>query len=160
MRPTPLDLSFVAAFTLTAAAAASAAPLAEKLAGTWTCHAAEGKSSNDTLMTVTYRHRPIALIGEITETGGAVLVDVWLDDFGGTPLALRRLLSDDATVEMKVVEETATELKLEGELDHILGTTARVREVFRFSGEDAFRAIWEDDSGGCHVVLDRHCERT
>ncbi len=60
----------------------------------------------------------------------------------------------------QVVEETESEVKLEGELVHRLGITGKVREALRFTGPDAFRAIWEDDSdGGWHVVLDRHCER-
>ena len=160
MRCHPLAFSLFAAFSFTAAAAANAAPLAEKLAGTWTCHEVEGKSENDTIMTLTYRRSADWLIGEITEVKGSPTLDVWFDSFGGKPLALRRLLANDATIEMEVVEETESEVKLEGELVHRLGITGKVREALRFTGNDAFRAIWEDDSdGGWHVVLDRHCER-
>jgi len=164
MRPRDLSRSFlpllsIAAF-LVAGSPAGAEALAERLAGNWTCHAVEGKSENDVIMTMSYRRSGDWLIGEITEDNGAALLDVWLDNGGGTQLALRRILSYDATIEMKVVEETPSGVKLEGEMRHILSTTARVREVFRFTGNDAFRAIWEDDSGGgWHVVLDRHCER-
>jgi len=154
--------AFVISAALTAAATspARAAPLVERLAGGWSCHAVEGKSENATSMTITYRRSAAWLVGEITEDSGAVLLEVWLDDFGGAALALRRILSNDATIEMTAVEETASEVKLEGELRHLLGTSARVREVFRFTGSDAFRAVWEENSGeGWHVVLDRHCER-
>lgn len=160
MRCHPLAFSLIAVFSFTAAAAANAAPLAEKLAGTWTCHEVEGKSENDTIMTLTYRRSADWLIGEITEVKGSPTLDVWFDSFGGKPLALRRMLANDATIEMEVVEETESEVKLEGELVHQLGITGKVREALRFTGPDAFRAIWEDDSdGGWHVVLDRHCER-
>ena len=161
MRRTPLAILIFVSPVFAAAASASAVPMAERLLGSWTCHAVEGKSENDTIMTLSYRRSAAWLIGEVTEDSGAVLLDVWFDDFSGTALALRRILSNDATIEMSVVEETATELKLEGELRHLLGTSARVREVFHFAGSDAFRAIWDEDSGEAwNVVLDRHCERT
>jgi hypothetical protein len=137
---------------------AAAAPLAETLAGAWTCIAKEGESN--VAMTLNYRRSYDWLIGEITEDNGAALLDVWFDDFGGDPLAQRRILSNDATIEMKLIEEAPTWMKLEGELRHILGTTAHVREEIRFTGRDEFRAIWEADNGdGWQLVLDRSCKR-
>ena len=55
---------------------------------------------------------------------------------------------------------------LEGDMRHILGTTAKVRETFHFTGSQEFhvqefRAIWEVDSGdGWERAVDRTCTRT
>lgn len=144
------------------AAPLRAEPVAETLAGTWTCTATEG--SSDVGMTLTYRRSDDFLVGEIIEDNGAALLDVWLDgtspDGGPAPLSLRRIVSYDATIIMKVVEEAPTWVKLEGEMHHILGTTAQVREEFRFTGSEEFRAIWEADSGdGWQLIMDRTCRR-
>jgi hypothetical protein len=136
---------------------AQAAPQAEKLAGSWACQEHEGGS--DVAMILDYRRSDDFLVGEMKEDNGAVLLDVWLDD-GEAKLALRRLLSYDATVEMRVVEETADSVKVAGELRHLLDTTTRVREEVRFTGSDLFRAVWEADSGaGWQVTLERTCRR-
>ncbi|GAB4366193.1 MAG: hypothetical protein Kow00114_23990 [Kiloniellaceae bacterium] len=137
---------------------AAAEPVAETLAGTWTCAAKEG--ARDVAMTLTYRRSDDFLIGEIKEDNGAALLDVWLDGSGaaGGPddmratLSLRRIVSYDATITMEVAAEAPTWVRLEGEMRHILGTTARVREEFR--------AIWEADSGdGWQPIMDRTCKR-
>jgi len=142
---------------------ALAEPLAETLIGTWTCQAREnsGESNSDVAMTLTYRRSGHFLVGEIVEDNGAALLDVWLDSgSGAAPLSLRRIISYDASIEMELVEEAPSQMKLEGELRHILGTTAQVREVFRFTGTEEFRALWEADSGeGWEVVMDRTCRR-
>lgn len=141
---------------------ALAEPLAETLVGTWTCQAREnsGEGNRDVAMTLTYRRSDHFLVGEIVEDNGAALLDAWLDDSSAS-LSLRRIISYDATIEMKLVEEAPTGMKLEGEMRHILGTTAKVREVFRFTGTEAFRALWEADNGeGWQVVMDRSCRRT
>lgn len=153
----------LAALMPTAPSPAAAEPLAETLVGTWTCQAKEDAGGNETAsdvaMTLTYRRSDHFLIGEIVEDNGAALLDVWLD--GTTaPLALRRILSYDATIEMTLAEEAPTWMKLEGEMRHILGSTAKVREEFRFTGTEEFRAIWEADSGdGWKLVMDRICKR-
>ena len=140
-----------------AATPAQAEPLAETLVGSWTCQAQEGES--DITMTLDYRRSDDFLIGEITEDNGAALVDVWLDD-GPSKLILRRIVSYDATIEMQVVEEAPTWVKLAGEMRHRIGSTAKVREEFRFTGTEEFRAIWEADSGeGWQLILDRSCKR-
>ena len=144
------------------AAPATAAPVAETLVGTWTCTAKEGES--DVAMTLTYRRSDDWMVGEIKEDNGAALLDVWLDGTAenGAPaeLALRRILSYDATIEMEVAEEAPTWVKLEGEMHHILGTTAHVREQIRFTGTEEFRAVWEANSGdGWQLIMDRHCTR-
>ena len=59
MRPRDLSRSFlplltIAAF-LVAGSPAGAEALAERLAGNWACHAVEGKSENDAIMTLSYR---------------------------------------------------------------------------------------------------------
>ncbi|MGF1632185.1 MAG: hypothetical protein ACFCUT_22145 [Kiloniellaceae bacterium] len=156
MRSPPLSVAILAALCL-GAAAAQAAPLAETLVGTWICQAKEGES--DIAMTLTYRRSDDWLVGEIKENNGAALLDVWLD--GGTQdLVLRRILSYDATIEMDVVEEAPTWVKLEGEMRHVLGSTARVREEIRFTGTEEFHAVWEADSGdGWQLVMDRSCQR-
>jgi hypothetical protein len=138
-------------------AAVQAAPLAETLVGTWTCQTKEGES--DITMALTYRRSDAFLIGEITEDNGAALLDVWLDD-GTQALVLRRILSYDATIEMDVVEEAPAWVKLEGDLRHVLGSTAKVREEIRFTGTEEFRAVWEADNGdGWQLVMDRNCKR-
>ena len=140
-----------------AAASARAEPLAETLTGTWACTAQEGES--DIAMTLTYRRSDDFLVGEMKEDNGAALLDVWLDD-SAAELSLRRILSYDATIEMKLVEEAPAWMKLEGEMRHVLGSTAQVREVFRFTGTEEFRALWEVDSGaGWQRVMDRTCRR-
>ena len=140
-----------------APAQALAEPLAETLVGTWTCRAQEGES--DIAMTLTYRRSGHFLVGEIVEDNGAALLDVWLDD-SAAPLSLRRVISYDATIEMNLVEEAPTWMKLAGEMRHVLGTTAKVREEFRFTGSEEFRALWEADSGeGWELVMDRICKR-
>ncbi|WP_340117114.1 hypothetical protein [Pelagibius sp. 7325] len=144
---------------------ATAEPVAETLVGTWTCTAKEG--AQDVAMTLTYRRSDDFLVGEIKEDNGAALLDVWLDGSadggpGGmrAPLSLRRIVSYDATIIMKVVEEAPTWVRLEGEMHHVLGTTARVREEFRFTGSEEFRALWEADSGdGWQLIMDRTCRR-
>jgi hypothetical protein len=143
-----------------AATSAQAAPLAETLVGSWTCQAQEGGS--DIVMTLHYQRSDDFLIGEMKEDNGAALLDVWLDgsDGGKAPLSLRRIVSYDATIIMEVVEEAPTWVKLEGEMHHILGTTAQVREEFRFTGTEEFRALWEADSGdGWQLIMDRTCVR-
>lgn len=138
-------------------AAVQAAPLAETLVGTWTCQTKEGES--DITMALTYRRSDAFLIGEITEDNGAALLDVWLDE-GPNALVLRRILSYDATIEMEVVEEAPTWVKLEGEMRHVLGSSAKVREEIRFNGTEAFHAVWEADSGdGWELILERNCKR-
>jgi hypothetical protein len=148
----------VLAATLCAAASpAVAQPVAETLVGTWVCQAKEGES--DIAMTLTYRRSDDFMIGEIKEDNGAALVDIWLDD-GNTELSLRRLISYDATIEMQVAEAAPDWVRLEGEMRHIIGSTARVREEFRFTGTEEFRATWEADSGdGWKLILDRTCRR-
>lgn len=142
---------------LAAAVPAQAQPLAEILVGTWLCEAREGES--DIAMTLTYRRSDDFMIGEIKEDNGAALVDVWLDD-GNTELTLRRVISYDATIEMRVAEAALDWVRLEGEMRHITGSTARVREEFRFTGTEEFRALWEADSGeGWSLILDRTCRR-
>lgn len=117
------------------------------------------EGGGDVAMTLTYRRSDDFLVGEIIEDDGAALLDVWLDD-GANELVLRRVISYDATVEMRVAEEAPTWVKLEGEMRHILGTTARVREEFRFTGTEEFTAVWEADSGeGWKLILDRTCRR-
>ena len=139
------------------ATAAQAEPLAETLVGSWTCRTQEGEAM--IAMTLNYQRSDDFLIGEIKEDNGAALLDVWLDD-GPSELILRRLVSYDATVEMQAVEEAPTWVKLEGEMRHRLGSTAKVREEFRFTGTEEFRAVWEADSGdGWQLILDRTCRR-
>jgi hypothetical protein len=136
---------------------AAADPLAETLVGNWLCRAQEGES--DVAMTLSYRRSDDWLVGEIEEDNGAALLDVWLDD-GNTELTLRRIISYDATIEMALVREAPTWMKLEGMMRHRLGTTTKVREEFRFTGTEEFRAIWEADSGeGWHLIMDRTCTR-
>ncbi len=152
---------FLIVLTAAAPASALAEPIAETLVGTWTCQAHEnaGEGESDVAMTLTYRRSGHFLVGEIVEDNGAALLDVWLDD-SAAPLSLRRIISYDATIEMNLVEEAPTWMKLEGEMRHILGTTAKVREEFRFTGSEEFRALWEADSGeGWHVIMDRSCAR-
>ncbi|MEQ9606053.1 MAG: hypothetical protein RLN99_00130 [Kiloniellaceae bacterium] len=144
------------------AAPARAEPVAETLVGTWTCTVKEG--ARDIAMTLTYRRSDDFLVGEIKEDNGAALLDVWLNgtgpDTGQAPLSLRRIVSYDATILMKVVEEAPTWVKLAGEMHHVLGTTAQVREEFRFTGSEEFRALWEADSGdGWQTIMDRTCKR-
>ena len=148
------------------AAPAAAEPVAETLVGTWTCTAQEsmGEGAQDIAMTMTYHRSDDFLVGEIKEDNGAALLDVWLNgtgpDTGQAPLSLRRIVSYDATILMKVVEEAPTWVRLEGEMHHILGATAQVREEFRFTGSEEFRAIWEADSGdGWQLIMDRTCTR-
>ena len=144
-----------------AAAPAAAQPLAETLVGTWTCEARENaeQGATDVAMVLTYQRSDDFMIGEIKEDNGAALVDVWLDD-GNTELSLRRVLSHDATIEMHVVEAAPDWVKLEGEMRHVTGATARVREEYRFIGSEEFRAIWEADSGeGWKLIMDRTCKR-
>ena len=139
-------------------AKAEAAPLAERLVGQWSCQAQENDAA--IAMTLNYRLSNGWLIGEITEDNGATLLDVWLDD-GFSPLALRRVLSYDATVEMKLVEETAERIKLEGAMRHIVGNGGPVREELRFTGNDRFDALWEADLGEEWVpILTRSCRRS
>ncbi len=167
MRAATRTLALAAAGFLAAAVQpAAAAPVAETLAGTWTCTAQEsmGEGAQDIAMTLTYRRSDDFLIGEIKEDNGAALLDVWLDgtgpDGGKATLSLRRIVSYDATIVMEVVEEAPTWVKLEGEMQHILGTTARVREELRFTGSEEFRALWEADSGeGWQLIMDRTCRR-
>ncbi|WP_295812263.1 hypothetical protein [uncultured Nitratireductor sp.] len=155
MRSPALMLCLLPTLCLTAPAAAK--PLAETLVGSWTCSVEEGAS--DIAMTLNYRRSDAFLVGEIIEDNGAALLDVWLDD-GATPLGLRRILSYDATIEMKLMEEAAERMKLEGEMRHILGSTGKVRETFRFTGRDAFRATWETDNGeGWQLIMERSCTR-
>jgi hypothetical protein len=159
--------SSLACFLILLAAAAPtralAEPLAETLTGTWTCQAREnsGEADSDIAMTLTYRRSGHFLVGEIVEDNGAALLDIWLDSgSGAAPLSLRRIISYDATIEMNLVEEAPTWIKLEGEMRHILGSTAKVREVFRFTGTEEFRALWEADSGeGWKLIMDRSCRR-
>lgn len=142
-------------------APARAEPLAETLVGSWTCQARENTGTGDSgvAMTITYRRSDYFLIGEIVEDNGAALLDVWLDN-SNRSLTLRRIVSYDATIEMELVEEAPTWMKLEGELHHTLGTTTKVREEFRFTGTEEFRAIWEAHNGeGWNLVMDRTCER-
>jgi len=143
-------------------APARAEPVAETLLGTWTCTAQEG--TQDIAMTLTYRRSDDFLVGEIQEDNGAALLDVWLADNsqadGTAALSLRRIVSYDATILMQVVEEAPSWVKLEGEMHHILGSTAEVREEFRFTGSEEFRALWEADSGdGWQLIMDRTCKR-
>lgn len=155
MRLRPLYIGLPLA--LCVAAAARAEPLAETLVGSWTCQAKEG--GNDIAMTLDYRRSDDFLIGEMKEDNGAALVDIWLDD-GPSELVLRRVISYDATIEMRVVEEAPSWVKLEGELRHRLGNTAKVREELRFTGTEEFRAVWEADSGeGWQLIMDRTCRR-
>jgi hypothetical protein len=164
MHPTFLAAGLAVALCLDAASA-TAAPLAETLAGDWSCRVQENTAagSSDIAMTLAYRRSDAFLVGEIVEDNGAVLLDVWLDgwrDGGTAALALRRVLSYDATIEMTLASETADSLRLEGEMRHRLGSTAKVREEIRFTGTDAFRAVWEADSGdGWQPVMDRTCGR-
>jgi hypothetical protein len=156
MRSAVRPLACLAACCL-ASVSARAEPQAEKLVGSWACQEHEGGS--DVAMILTYRRSEDFLVGEMKEDNGAVLLDVWLDD-GAAKLALRRLLSYDATVEMRVVEEAVDRVKVAGELRHLLNTTTRVREEIRFTGDDEFRAVWEADSGaGWQITLDRKCRR-
>ena len=139
------------------ATAVQAAPLAETLVGSWTCRTQEGETM--IAMTLHYQRSDDFLIGEIKEDNGAALLDVWLDD-GTQALVLRRILSYDATIEMDVVEEAPAWVKLEGDLRHVLGSTAKVREEIRFTGTEEFRAVWEADNGdGWQLVMDRNCKR-
>jgi len=160
MRTRVLTVLLLGGFCL-GAAPARAEPVAETLVGTWTCTAREG--AQDIAMTLTYRRSDDFLVGEIKEDNGAALLDVWLNgsaDGMQAPLTLRRIVSYDATIIMKVVEEAPTWVRLEGEMHHILGTTAQVREEFRFTGSEEFRALWEADSGdGWQVIMDRTCRR-
>lgn len=163
MRRTVLTCLLLASLAPASPTPAAAEPLAETLVGTWTCQAKESAGENgktsDIAMTLVYRRSDHFLVGEIVEDNGAALLDVWLDD-ATAPLVLRRVVSYDATIEMKLAEEAPTWMKLEGEMRHILGSTAKVREEFRFTGTEEFRAIWEADSGeGWHVILDRICKR-
>jgi len=156
-----LTLPLALALALGLTAPAAAAPLAETLVGTWTCQAREdaGEGNRDVAMTLSYRRSDDFLVGEIIEDNGAALLDVWLDA-EGAPLTLRRVLSYDATIEMELAEEAPTWMILEGEMRHILGSTAQVRETFRFTGSEEFRATWEADSGeGWQLVMDRTCTR-
>ena len=158
MRSVTLSLSAgLLSVLCSGAATAQAEPLAESLVGTWTCESKEGE--NDVAMTLNYQRSDDWLIGEMKEANGAALLDVWLD--GATAaLALRRILSYDATIEMDVVEEAPTWVKLEGEMRHVLGSTAKVREEIRFTGTEEFRAVWEADSGeGWQLIMDRSCRR-
>lgn len=138
-------------------AAAETAPLAAKLVGQWTC---EGRENDAALaMTLDYRLRNGWLVGEMVEDNGAAMLDVWLDS-GTAPLALRRLLSYDATVEMQLVEESADHLKLEGAMRFILGNAGAVREEIRFNGNDRFEALWEAEVDNEWVaILSRTCTR-
>lgn len=140
-------------------AAADTAPLAAKLVGAWTC---QGQENDATLeLTLDYRLRNGWLVGEIVEDNGATMLDVWLDDGSSNPLALRRLLSYDATVEMQLVEESAEHLKLEGAMRFVLGNAGAVREEIRFTGNDRFEALWEavvDDEWV--TILSRSCTRS
>ena len=141
---------------------ARAEPLAEKLTGTWVCSVQEEGSG--VAMTLSYHRSDDFLVGEMKEDNGAALIDVWLDgtgpDGGKAPLSLRRVISYDATVIMEVEEEAPTWVKLEGEMHHVLGTTAHVREELRFTGSEEFRAVWEADSGeGWKTIVDRTCKR-
>ena len=164
-RPALVTLSLAAALCGQALPAA-AEPVAETLVGTWICQAKDntGEGGQDVTMTLTYRRSDDFLVGEIKEENGAALLDVWLNgtgpDTGKAPLVLRRIVSYDATIIMKVVEEAPTWVKLEGEMHHILGTTAHVREELRFNGTEEFRALWEADSGdGWELIMDRSCRR-
>lgn len=156
MRPNALQVLLLTALCAFATPL-RAQPLAESLVGSWTCQAQEG--GNDIAMTLNYQRSDDFLIGEIKEDNGAALVDIWLDD-GTQELVLRRLVSYDATIEMRVTEEAPTWVKLEGEMRHLLGSTAKVREELRFTGTGEFRAVWEADSGqGWQLVMDRTCRR-
>jgi hypothetical protein len=160
MRPKLLSLCLLAG--LCAAAPARGQPLAEALVGSWTCTAQEGtaeEGTTDIAMTLNYRLSDDFLIGEIKEDNGATLVDIWLDD-DAQELVLRRIVSYDATIEMQVAEETPDLVRLEGEMRHRLGSTAKVREEIRFTGTEEFRAVWEADSGqGWQPIMDRTCKR-
>lgn len=158
MRPKFLIATpFVALCAVMATVPATAEPVAETLVGNWTCQAKEGAS--DVAMTLTYRRSDDFLVGEIVEDNGAALLDVWLDD-GADELMLRRVISYDATVEMTVMEEAPTWVKLEGDMRHKLGSAARVREEIRFTGSEEFQSTWEADSGdGWKVILERTCKR-
>jgi len=158
MRSVTLSLSAgLLSVLCSGAATAQAEPLAESLVGTWTCESKEGE--NDVAMTLNYQRSDDWLIGEMKEANGAALLDVWLDE-GPNALVLRRILSYDATIEMEVVEEAPTWVKLEGEMRHVLGSSAKVREEIRFNGTEAFHAVWEADSGdGWELILERNCKR-
>lgn len=161
MRRIPLACLLAVGMTTVTASSAGAEPLAETLVGSWTCQAREdtGQGESAIAMTLTYRRSDHFLIGEIVEDNGAALLDVWLDN-ANRSLIQRRIVSYDATIQMELVEEAPTWMKLEGELHHALGTTSRVREEFRFTGSEEFRAIWEADTGdGWEVVMDRTCRR-
>ncbi len=91
--------------------------------------------------------------------GRAGLIDIWLDD-GRSALALRRVISRDATIQMSLVQQAATPLRLEDELHLRLVSTARVRDKIRFSGARDFRAVWKAFSGGSwQPIMDRTCQR-
>ena len=165
MRPSPFFQSVIpalVAFLLLShsetLATAEPAPLAAKLAGKWTC---EGQENDAALtMTLDYRLRNGWLVGEIVEDNGAAMLDVWLDS-GTAPLALRRLLSYDATVEMQLVEESADHLKLQGAMRFVLGNAGAVREEIRFTGNDRFEALWEAEVDNEWVaILSRSCSRS
>lgn len=165
MRPSPFFQSVIpalAAFLLLSnsgsLAAAEPAPLAAKLAGKWTC---EGRENDTAIaMTLDYRLRNGWLVGEIVEDNGAAMLDVWLNN-GTAPLALRRLLSYDATVEMQLIEESARHLKLEGAMRFVLGNAGAVREEIRFTGDDRFEALWEAEVDNEWVtILSRSCARS
>lgn len=110
-------------------------------------------------MVLSYRYSGNFLVGEIAESTGGALVDVWLRD-GQNRFTLRRVISYDATIEMQVSEDAPSRLKTEGELRHALGSESKVRETFFSTGSEQFDAVWEADSGdGWNTLLERTCTR-
>ncbi|WP_420347463.1 hypothetical protein [Pelagibius sp.] len=139
---------------------AAAASLVERLAGTWACQGQETGIDAPTEMTLHYRASGGWIIGEMVQENGEILLDVWRRGASGD-FTDRRILSHDATMEMELRDVSGDHLNLEGEMRHVLGDSAPIREVLRFIDNDRFDAIWEMETEGHWApILTRVCTRT
>ncbi|WP_299400058.1 hypothetical protein [Pelagibius sp.] len=164
-RSLPFPLLVLAPFVLTLSVFAgpvptAAAALAERLVGSWTCQGQETGLAEPTEMTLRYRTRGGWVLGEMVQENGEILLDIWRrapsHDFTD-----RRILSHDATMEMELRDVTGDHLNLEGEIRHVLGDAAPIREALRFAGNDRFDAIWEMETDGRWTqILTRVCTRS
>ncbi len=159
-RSLPFHLFVLAVLVLKGPGSAAAAPLAEKLAGTWTCQGQETGLDTPTEMTLHYRLSGGWIIGEMVQEDGEILLDTWRRDLSHN-FTDRRILSHDATMDMALTDVSGDHLNLEGEMRHVLGDTAPIREALRFSGNDRFDAIWEMETEGRWApILTRTCTRS